>query len=307
MAEPLLSRKKVIQAKVETEKGTAETTGLVDVLVFDPDIKPTGPFEQRKGPGKYLGNSEAGIIGERSGTFTCSVELRGDGTSAMDLGLSELLQGCGLKHTSGTYQVSSSPADHKTVTIWVFEDGVKKILSGAMGNITFEGETGKRLMCNFEFTGIYGTPTDEAIPAFAPSAEPPPILAAGTFTIATAKMISKLSLNMNNDVQLRKDINASSGFAHAVIVDIDPVLSFDLEAELVASNDIYGAWLAGTEAAVSLVLGSGAGKEITFTIPKLQYREIPEGDRDGLQIYDAVGQCNHSSGDDAVAIAVTAV
>ena len=112
---------------------------------------------------------------------------------------------------------------------------------------------------------------------------------------------------MNNDVQLRKDINAASGFAHAVIVDFDPVLSFDLEAELVANNDIYGAWLAGTEAAVSLVLGTGAGKQITFTIPKLQYREIPEGDRDGLQIYDAVGQCNHSSGDDAVAIAVTTV
>lgn len=307
MAEPLLTKKKVIQAKIETEKGTAETETFVDVLVFDPDIKPTAPFQQRKGPGLYLGNSEAGIIEEKSGSFTCSVEMRGNGTAAMDEGLAVLLQACGLKNTAETYQVSSDPANHKTITICVFEDGVKKILHGAMGNVTFEGETGKRLMCNFEFTGIWNAPTDVALPAFAPSAEPPPILAAGTFTLGSAKKTSRFSLNMGNEVVLRHDVNAASGIAHAAIVDFDPVVGFDLEAELIANYDIHGIWLAGTEAALSLVLGSGAGKQITFTIPKLQYREIPEGDRSGLQIYDITAQCNHDSGDDAVAIAVTTV
>lgn len=307
--EPLLTRKKVIQVKIETEKGTAETETFTDVLVFDPDIKPTAPFQQRKGPGKYLGNSEAGIIEERSGSLTCSAELRGNGTNAMDAGLSILLQGCGLKNTTETYQVSSSPVNHKTITIWVFEDGVKKILHGAMGNVTFEGETGKRLMCNFEFTGIWNTPADVSLPAFAPSAEPPPILAGGTFsitgTVGTVQNISRFSLNMNNEVVLRHDINAVSGIAHAAIVDFDPVMGCDLEAQLLANLSIYTDWLTGVEAAVSLVLGTGAGKAITFTIPKFQYREIPSGDRSGIQINDVTGQCNHSTGDDAVAIAVT--
>ena len=304
-SEPLIKKKTVIQAKIEAVKGTAETTGLTDCLVFDPDIKPTAPFIGRNGPGLYLGNANAGVIGERSGSLTFSAEVRGNGSTGMDAGLAVLLQGCGLKKTSEVYQVSSAMADHSTLTIFVFEDGKKKILHGAMGNVTFEGETGKRLMANFEFFGIWNAPTDVALPAFTPGTESPPILASGTFTVASnAKLISRLSLNMGNNVVMRPDINATSGIAHYCITDIDPVLGFDLEAELVATYDIYGAWLAGTEAAVSLVLGSGAGKEITFTIPALQYRELPEGEREGKLIYDATGQCNHSSGDDAVAISV---
>ncbi len=300
----MLTRKKIIQAKIEAEKGTKETAGFADLLVYDPNIRPSAPFEPRRGPGKYIGNSVAGIVQEKSGILTCSAELRGNGTNAMDAGLSVLLQCCGLKNTAETYQVASAVADHKTCTIQVFEDGKKKVLYGAMANPIFEGETGKRMMCNFEFKGIWDTPVDEALPAFSPGTEAPPILANGTFTIGTAKKVSRVSLNMGNEVVLRMDINAASGIAHAVIVDNDPVLSCDLEAELVAAYDIHGIWLAGTEAAVSLVLGSGAGKQITFTIPKFQYREIPEGNRDGILIYDATGQCNHDSGDDAVAIAV---
>ncbi len=112
---------------------------------------------------------------------------------------------------------------------------------------------------------------------------------------------------MNNEVVMRHDINAASGIAHAAIVDFDPVVGTDLEAEKVADYDITGIWLAGTEAALSLVLGSGVGKQITFAVPKMQYREIPEGDRSGIQIYDITAQCNHESGDDAVSIAVQTV
>ena len=304
-SEPLLSRIKVIQVAVESVKGTAETTGFTAVRVLNLLIRPTAPFDSRRGPGIYLGNANAGVLGERSGTLTCSAEVRGNGTAGMNEGLAILLQGCGFKKTSEVYQFVSSPANHKTLTIQVYEDGKKKVLSGAMGDVIFEGETGKKLMANFEFSGIWSAPTDAAIPAFAPGTEPPPILASGTFTIATvAKLISRLSLNMQNQVTMRPDINASSGIAHYAIVDNEPLLSFDIEAELVATYDIHGIWLAGTEAAVSLILGSGAGKAITFTIPKLQYREIPEGEREGLLIYDVTGQCNHSSGDDAVTISV---
>lgn len=307
MAEPLLSRKKIVQVKVEAEKGTAETTGLLDVLCFEPDIKPTGPFEQRKAGGLYLGHQVVGIIGEKSGTFSCSVELRGNGTTGMDAGLAEMLQASILAMTSEVYQVASNPANHKSLTIHVYTDGKLEVLYGAMGDVTFEGETGKAIMCNFEFKGIYNTPTDVALPAFAPGTELPPIMANGTFSITAVRKVSKFSLNMNNEVILRPDVNAASGIAHACIVDFDPVVTADLEAELVAAYDIYGAWLAGTEAAMSVVVGSGAGKQITFTLPKLQYRDIPHGDRDGLQINDITAQCNHDSGDDSVAIAVATV
>ena len=306
MAEPLLSRKKIVQVKIEVEKGTAETTGFTDVLCFEPDVKSTAPFNQRTAGGLYLGHQVVGIIGEKSGTFSCSAELRGNGTDGMDAGLAVLLQACGLAVTAEVYQVTSNPANHKTITIHVFTDGKREVLSAAMGNVTFAGETGKAIMCNFEFTGIYGAPTDVALPAFTPGTELPPIMANGTFSITAARKVSKFALNMNNNVILRLDVNAASGIHHACIVDIDPVVTADLEAELVAAYDIYGAYLAGTEAAMSVVVGSGAGKAITFTLPKIQHRDIPHGDRDGLQINDITAQCNHDSGDDSVAVACAA-
>lgn len=309
MAEGLLTRKVIMQVKVETVKGTAETTGMLDVYCLgEPDIKPTGPFDGRKGGGIYLGHTESGIIGEKSGSLSCTVELRGDGSSGMDTGLAELLQASVLAVTSEVYQVTSNPANHKTCTIFVFRDGKKEVLYGAMGTVTLEGETGKTVKCNFEFKGIYAAPTDVALPAFAPGATLPPIMANGTFTIAAvAKLVSKFSLAMNNDVQMRWDVNATSGIYHAHIVDFDPVFTCDFESELVAGYDVYGAWVASTLAAFQLIIGSGAGGQITIDAPKLQYREIPHADREGTQVNDITAQCNHDSGDDSVAITVAGV
>ena len=301
----MLTRKKVIQAKVEATKGTEESAGFSDGVVYDPLINPASEFEPRRGSGKYVGNAHPGVVQKRKGTFTCKTELRGNGTNAMDPFVSAMLQACWLKNTAETYQVNSDAANQKTVTIPVFEDGIKKVLYGAMGNVSIEAETGKRLMCNFEMQGLYKTVSDISLPSFSPNTNMPPLFASATFTIGgVAKRISRFSLNFNNDVQPLHDPAGLGGDKYYHIVDNDPTLEFDLEAELVATYDIFGIWLAGTEAAVSIVVGSGAGKQITITIPKLQYREIPEGDRDGLQVCEAVGQCNHSSGDDAVAIAV---
>ncbi|GAH27751.1 unnamed protein product, partial [marine sediment metagenome] len=109
----------------------------------------------------------------------------------------------------------------------------------------------------------------------------------------------------SNVVVPRLDVDAVGGIAYYMITDYDgPILSIDPEADLIDGYDYNKIWLAGTEAAVSLILTDGTDS-IAFTIPKVQYREIPEGDREGIQIYDITGQCNHDSGDDAVAIAVT--
>lgn len=306
MAETLLTRKVIMQVLVEIVKGTAETTGLLDVYCLgEPDIKPTGPFDGRKGGGIYLGHTQAGVIGEKSGSLSCTVELRGNGSTGMDEGLAELLKASVLAATAQVYQVTSSPANHKTCTIFVFRDGKKEVLSGAMGTVTLEGETGKSIKCNFEFKGIYSTPIDEALPAFAPGSTLPPIMANGTFTItAVAKLVSKFSLAMNNDVQMRWDVNAVSGIYHAHIVDFDPVFTCDFESDLVATYDIYSAWAAGTLAALQIIVGTGAGEQITIDLPKLQYREIPHADREGTQVNDITAQCNHDSGDDSVKITV---
>lgn len=305
LSAPLLTRKRVIKVTIETTKGT-KVAGTSAIRVFDLEINSTAPFEERKGSGLYLGNTEAGILGELSGSCSFKAELRGNGASGMDAAIAILLQACGFKKAVEVYTLSSTLSDHKTISIDVWEDGRKKGLAGASGIVTFEGEVGKRMMCNFEFFGRWVAPIDEALPAYVPGTETPLRLQAGTFTLATeAIKIAKYGLATGANVIMRGDVSAAGGIDHYMITDFDPVVSLDPEADLVAGHDYHGIWLAGTEAAVSLAIGGGALDTITIAQPKVQYRELRESDRNGIQIYDLTGQCNHDSGDDAVTITVT--
>jgi len=305
LSAPLLTRKRVIKVILEATKGT-KLAGTQALLVFDLEINPTSPFEERKGTGLYRGHGQAGIHGERSGRCSFTAELRGDGSQGLEAGLAILLQACTLAKTVEVYQVHSTHTNDKTISIDVWEDGVKKGLAGASGTVTFAGVTGKRMMLNFEFSGVWQAPVDEALPAYAPSTTRPMLIQGGTFTLAGESIkIGNFNLDMACVVVPRLDVDATGGIIYYMVTDYDgPIISLDPEADKIAGYDFYGAWLAGTEAAVSLALTNGTDT-ITFTIPKVQYREVNEGDRDGIQIYDITGQCNHSAGNDCVKLAVT--
>lgn len=301
-----LRRKRVIKVILEAEKGT-KLAATQAILVYDLEINPTAEFIKRMGSGLYRGNTVPGTLGANSGVCSFSVELRGTDAAGMEAGLAILLQGCGLKKTLEVYQVHSTPADDKTISIDVWEDGKKKGLAGAMGTVRFENEdTGGRMMVYFEFFGIWQTPTDEALPAYEPSTTVPMRFQGGSFKIATvAKVITKFNLDMGNNVIPLYDVNAAGGIGYYCITDTDPTLAFDLQIEPVATYDIDGIWYAGTEADVELIVNNGTDK-VTFAMPKVQYKEIPSGDKEGIIVYDAVGQCNHSTGDDSVVITAAA-
>lgn len=291
----MLTRKRVIKVALETVSGT-KVAGTVACLVEDLEIKPTAPYQDRKGSGLYLGQNAVGILGERTGTCSFSMELRSTATVTMTMpkvqykevnggdrdglliydakgqlnnssgddfltiakaagtlgsGIDECLKAAGFVLTSTTYGPHSIQDNQKTLSIDVWEDGVKKGLAGAQGKLTIEAESGKRVMLKFEFSGIWQAPITEALPAYAPGTTAVLRAQGGTFTIgAAAKKISKLTIDVGQEVVARMDVNAAGGVAHYAITDYSPEISFDPEAELVSAYDINGIWLAGTEAAI---------------------------------------------------------
>jgi hypothetical protein len=291
----MLTRKRVIKLALETVSGT-KVAGTAACLVEDLEIKATAPYQERSGAGIYLGNNLPGILGERSGQCSFSIELRssaditftaakvnykelsggdrdglliydaqgqlnnssGDdfltiakGAGTLGSGIDEILKGCGFVLASTTYSPHSVQDNQKTLSIDVWEDGVKKGLAGAQGKFSIEVEAGKRVMLKCEFSGIWQAPITEALPAWAPGTTAVLRAQGGTFTIgAAAKKISKLTIDVAQEVVARMDVNAAGGIAHYAITDYKPSMQFDLEAELVSAYDINGIWLAGTEAAV---------------------------------------------------------
>jgi len=306
MAAPLLSRKTAIKIKVESTKGT-EISGDTDILVSDIEMNPESDYTRRNGAGLYLGNNVAGVVDGRIGKCTFTMELMAYTGHALNPGLAILLQACGMAQATQVYTIHSTFTNQVCISIDYFQDGLEKTLFGAMGNVTFEGEAGKRILCKFEFTGLYKAIADTALPSFAPATQKPMLMQSGAFTMnSAAKNISRFSLNLGNVVSMRADPSKAGGLISAIITDYDPELSVDPEADNVATYAFEALWQAGTEHAISLAVSDGIDKA-TFTLPKVQAKSLPHTDRDGILVHDWKGQCNHSSGNDAVSMAVATV
>lgn len=303
----MLQKIKAVKIALESENGT-EVAGTQDIYCEDLKCDSTAEYQRRNGPGKYVGNSLPGLFGAETGICSGKTPLIGTGSTGLGLGCLIILQSAWLAKTVESYQVTSSVANWKCASIDVFEDGWQKTLWGAMCNVNLTWEAGRPegAMLEFEYQGLYKAIDDVAVPAFAPENRPPMRMTAFTMN-AVAKKIQSLSLNLNNALNPRPDGNAAvanSEIAHIMINDNDPTLGINPEAELVATYAFDALRRARTEHPIVATFNDGTDT-ITITMPKVQAKALDTGEREGQLIYDYEGQCNHSTGDDAVTIAVT--
>lgn len=311
---PLLTRKRVIQVSLESVKGDG-TAAATDILVFDLSLEPTDAMVTRDGTGKGLGHTSPAITdGEGKGTCRFKTELRGTGSNDIDPALRILLQGLGLEETPAkTFKPTSVYATQKTLNFTHYQilstatdKAIQKSLKGAMGTGKLISDKG-RMILDLEFSGVYVIQTKATAPTVAYSTRKPINWGYSTnaFTLASQSIkISKFEFDFGNKVVPRMNNGAVS---HYMISDRDPTITIDPETDLVANYDLYGAWLAGTEVAASMVLRE-ATDIFTFSVPKFQYRTPKAGDRDGILIDDVTGQCNISvmnTGDDEYTFAVS--
>jgi hypothetical protein len=302
----LLTKTRVVKIKIETEKGTKVDADTA-VYFENPVLVETTEFTERNGSGLYRGYMVKGVTGVRTGKFTGSCEIKGSGAGGAETGVAILLQACGLKKTLEVYQVHSDPDDDVTISVDMWESGRKKSLAGAAGVFTLRGEPGGRVMMDVDLDGLWQDVADDALPTWSPSASAPFMNKGGAFTLASnAIKIATWTLSSGGVVVPRRDIAAAQGILCFMISDQIPMFGCDPEADLVANYDYHGIFTDGTEAAVSLQVNNGTDK-CTIAIPKFQTREKNEGDRDGILIHELNGQCNHSSGNDALSLTFASV
>jgi hypothetical protein len=301
VAGPLASRRKVIQVALETDRGTAVVPDL-PALAFDPQINTDAPFIERK-PHGASGGHATGFLGERVGSASFRLEMRGSGSSAtFDPALAALLQCCGLKLSTGVYK-PCHPVDQKCCTIYVHEDGLLKSLHGCAGNVKIEGERGKPCYASFEMKGVWAAPTDVALATVSHNATVPPRVSSCTFTLDSATpYIAGFSLDLGNDVQPREDVNSPEGTLHYYVADRGPVITLSPEMQLVATYDWFGKWTGLSALAFSILVGSATNNKFTLAAPALQIRKLSESDRAGKAANDIECQCCYSGGDDEVSL-----
>lgn len=191
-----------------------------------------------------------------------------------------------------------------TIGLWI--DGVRKILSGCAGSFVVTLPTGNPGYIDWTFLGITQDETDEAIIAPTYPTAKPMRFAGGLAEWNDVNLcVSTATINSGNNVILRECPTTEAGFISAIITDRRPTISVDPEAATVAAQARWTAWLASTEYALELDVGGPGNSVLSFDAPKASLLNKQEGDRNGIVIDQLEFQANKNGANNDQELSIT--
>jgi hypothetical protein len=304
-----LVRREVILAKVESTYNTdAAPSGTTDaILVENLSWSNEGlRLAERAAVRPSIGTLQQIYAGSLM-QVSFDVELKGSGTAGDAPEIAPLLRACGLAETvvagtSVSYQPAS--ASQESATIYYYDDGSLRKLTGCRGNVSFSLAVGEVPKATFTLTGHVSDHTDAALPtASYDSTVPAPVLAAPFSVHGYAADITALSVDLGNQIALPASIKSADGYGEILIAGRDVQGSFDPEATSVATHDFIGRLKSGaTGALTSGTIGTATGNKFQIDLPKVYYRDVSPGDRDGIRAYDVPFGAAETTTDDEITI-----
>lgn len=307
---PLLIKKQVILAEVESTYGTDPTPTAADdaILAINPQIKETfTPLERNINISTF--SNYPSLSGIRFAELSFQVELKGSGSAGTSPRLGKLLRACGMDETvisatSVTYTPASS--GHESATIYNYIDGRRHILSGAYGSFKLTAKSGELAMLEFTFQGLYTAPTATAIVSGTYESTTPPVCKSCSFQYNSKStlIVDTVELDLGNQIVQRPSLNSSTGLEGFIITGRKPTLMIDPETTIETSY-AFRDDVESNQRQVSYQIGSSAGNICTVTVPKFNITSVEYSDRDGVSIEQLSGECTKDSGDDEISLAFT--
>jgi hypothetical protein len=289
---PLLARKKVLLAKIETTYGTDPTpTGAANaILVKNLNMTPQeADLVDRDLVRPYLGRSEQLPAGIRA-MVEFEVELAASGTAGTAPGWGLLMRACGHSETvAAGVSVTYAPisAAFESATFYFNQDGVLHKLTGARGTWSLSLKVKEVPTLKFTFTGIYNTVTDTAAPAPTYTAFKTPLTVNNTNTTpfqlhSYSGVMSELSIDMSGAIAHRTLV----GGAEAVLItDREPQGSITIEATTIAQKDWFTIAKNATLGNLAVTHGITAGNKVQFTTGNtVQLTKPTYGELDGVSM-----------------------
>ena len=295
---PLLQRIRTMAAKIEGTIGTPEAlTGAEGVYnAYDLKIDADLTVEERQAQGSF--NYLTGVPETRGGSCSFKTDMGWNGTT-MPNWATVLMTACGYVESTQVFTPRSEGpgATVKTATLAIYEDGLFKSLAGAVGTFKINAPSGKIIMIEWDFKGVWQPVTDVAIIAPTYPTDKPLRFGSATITYnALDQCVENMTFDAGNEIILRECPDTAAGFISGLIVDRKPMININPEAQLVATEDRYGDWLAGNEYAFSCAFDGPTGVvtngSVTVSAPKAQIMKVTEGSRNKLLIDEVELMCN---------------
>jgi hypothetical protein len=309
----MLTRKRVVVAKVETAEGTFETLAAADggIEVYEAKFETPPKFFDRQ-PLRGTLSQKTGIPGPQAARLTFRCELKGSAAAGTAPTWGKYLKACGfgetiVPSTSVTYAPAS--ASIPSLSMALHDDGVIHQLKGARGNVKLAGRVGEPMFLDFAFEGVYHATADGATPSvtYADGAIVPlALMGANILTLHTYNpVLTAVELDLGNTLALRESVNSAAGILSALITGRNPRGTLDPEMTTVAAHDWYGKFRSGATGALALNLTGSAGNRVAISAPAVQYRELSDAERNGNSARSLGILFAMNTGDDELSIALT--
>lgn len=285
---PKIDRLRVLAAKIETTAGTsiAVTGSDATVPVFNLTYRDNTTYTRRE---NVSGGKLAGRRGPLTGVMEFDVEAMGLGATGSVPAWADLyLPACGFVKSTATFTYTRTVSSQKTLTLKSFIDGKYRQLYGAAGSCRLNYNAGAISYFHFVFTGIV-SPIAETANLSPTLVTTQPIVGASAFTYHNGT--GAISLYAPSGVidwgQTVAPIEGplASGFLRYCVSDYNPIMTVEPYEEAIGSTTIDGDadWVANSERAVSLALGSSANNTITIAGTKATHSAAPDwGERQRL-------------------------
>jgi len=277
---PINWKSKIILFEIETVYGTDPAPVGADnaVLAIDGKLSPMeGEDVSRELEMPFLGAQGMIPVGLRA-KLSFKVELVGSGTPGTAPKWGPLLRACAVAQTvnagvSVVYNPVSS--GHESGTFHFYIGDTRHVFTGARGTATLRFAAQAIPYLEFEFTGLWAEPSEQArpTPVLTGFAQPVIVTDANTPTFSINSVIMVLreaALNLNNQVEPRLLVNSTS----ILITDRADAFSARVEAMPVSAFNPYALANARTPVEVALVHGTAAGKIATLALPTCQVKRL---------------------------------
>jgi len=270
----------------------------------------SGPYQHGEAiTGQTSGATGRVVIKTANGTTTlCFVALSG----TFEIG--EVITGgtSGATATASTdpvnagFEIKPISSSVVSLTMGLFEDGIRKVLKGCRGTVKFNFKIGEPATLDFSFKGVEAGVADAPMLTGVSFDEtvPPVLLNAVMSCDGVSLNIGEMEVDVANTLASKDKIDDAKGILSFMITGRDMQGSFNPEMVPVATHDFFSKWFSNTPMVVDLAYGEAEGNKFRFYAPGIIYNKVDDGDRDGIQLaqtsFDLTGSME--PGDDELAI-----
>ena len=302
MGAPIKIGSAVVGIKAESSDYTLNAPVAADAFeAFDITISPQGENFVRQETSSHFGKLDSLPSGAMM-EISFKVSAMGTGatgpvtpphwaTAVKACGCRMVLSGADT-HTFNPFSTFDGAGDNPALSysFAAWFDGVRYMAKGSMGNLVMTWAMGAPLELGFTFRGAYVSVADAAIvvPSGVSTEKPPQLLGAGFTSLGFAAAIESFSIDLGNVLSNVIDANDANGIKGVTISDRRITGSFNPNMELIANEDFFGDWRAGTTGVLTTgLLGPAAGNQIQLVANRISYNAPPvPGDRESIQVVE---------------------